>query len=356
VLDEEGVPPELIHLAQAESGFMPRAMSRAAAGGMWQFLSDRGRQYGLNRTAYIDERMDPEKATRAAARHLRDLFDEFGDWYLAIAAYNCGPGNVEKAVERTGYADFWELRRRGTLPAETTNYVPIIVAMAIMQKNAAEYGIDEVQPDPPLEYDTVEIAAPTSLALISDVTDTPLPELLDLNPALLKNVAPAGYALHAPKGAGNQLMTALQLIPEDRRDSWRMHRVSAGETVPSIAKQYGTDAESVMAVNKLESSDAQEGDRLLIPAASRPEASVRRIATSSSNRRSAHRASNRTASRTSSVRTKTASSKGAKATASKTKTAANARAGSSKKSKSSSGATAATARKSSTRLTHVAVR
>jgi membrane-bound lytic murein transglycosylase D len=373
VLDEEGVPQELIHLAQAESGFMPRAMSRAAAGGMWQFLSDRGRQYGLNRTGYIDERMDPEKATRAAARHLRDLFDEFGDWYLAIAAYNCGPGNVEKAVERTGYADFWELRRRGTLPAETTNYVPIIVAMAIMQKNAAEYGIDEVQPDPPLEYDTVEIAAPTSLALISDVTDTPLPELLDLNPALLKNVAPAGYELHAPKGAGNQLMTALQLIPEDRRDSWRMHRVSAGETVASIARQYGTDAESVVAANKLESSDAQEGDRLLIPAAARPEASVRRAATSSSSRTKARRASSRTASKASSARTKTASStktartktassaktassKSATATASKTKTAVAAKAGTSKKSKSSSGASAATARKSSTRLTRVAVR
>ena len=145
ILDEEGVPQELIHLAQAESGFIPRAVSRKAAGGMWQFLTWRGNEYGLKQTRYTDDRMDPEKATRSAARHLRDLYHEFGDWYLAIAAYNCGPGSVEKAVERTGYADFWELRARGVLPAETTNYVPIILAMTIMEKNAAEYGIEGFQ-------------------------------------------------------------------------------------------------------------------------------------------------------------------------------------------------------------------
>ncbi len=170
ILDEEGLPQELIHLAQAESGFIPRALSRKAAGGMWQFLKWRGNEYGLQQTRYTDDRMDPEKATRAAARHLRDLYQEFGDWYLAIAAYNCGPVVVEKAVERTGYADFWELRSRGVLPLETTNYVPVILAMTIMEKNAAEYGLDGIQLDPPLAFDTVEVSAPTSLALVSDIT------------------------------------------------------------------------------------------------------------------------------------------------------------------------------------------
>ncbi len=271
ILDEEGVPQELIHLAQAESGFIPRAVSRKAAGGMWQFLTWRGQQYGLMQTRYTDERMDPEKATRAAARHLRDLFNQFGDWYLAIAAYNCGPGTVEKAVERTGYADFWELRSIGVLPAETTNYVPIILAMTIMEKNAADYGIEGIQLDPALEYDTIELTAPTSLSLVSDITDTPLPQLAALNPAVLRTIAPEGYALHVPKGAAKQLVAALQMIPAERRASWRMHRVGIGETLASIGKRYGISSASIVAANSLEADEALEGDRLLIPAALRPE-------------------------------------------------------------------------------------
>ncbi len=152
ILDEEGVPQELIYLAQAESGFLPRAVSNKQATGMWQFVQFRGRQYGLMQTPYSDDRLDPEKATRSAARHLRDLYAQFGDWYLAIAAYNCGPGNVERAVERTGYADFWELRNRRVLPIETTNYVPIILAITIMAKNPKAYDLDGVVPETPLEY------------------------------------------------------------------------------------------------------------------------------------------------------------------------------------------------------------
>src|SRR6202795_2513111 len=129
VLSEEGVPQDLIYLAQAESAFQPTALSRAGARGMWQFVAYRGQEYGLRHTWWLDERQDPEKATHAAAQHLRDLYKLFGDWYLAMAAYNCGPGNVQKAIERTGYADFWELYRRNVLPRETKNYVPIILAL-----------------------------------------------------------------------------------------------------------------------------------------------------------------------------------------------------------------------------------
>ena len=294
VLDEEGVPQELIHLAQAESGFIPRAVSRAAAGGMWQFLKWRGNEYGLNQTPYTDDRMDPEKATRAAARHLHDLYNEFGDWYLAIAAYNCGPITVEKAVERTGYADFWELRSRGVLPAETTNYVPIILAMTIMEKNAAEYGLDHLQYDPPLEFDTVELSAPTSLALVSDITDSTPAELASLNPAVLRGIAPQNYSLHVPKGSGNQLMATLQMVPAERRTAWRMHKVEPGETLAAIAKRYGATPAGIVSANNLKSPDAVEGDRLLIPAVERPEAparrSVARRSTASSTRRSTTRA------------------------------------------------------------------
>src|SRR5579883_3510506 len=267
ILAEEGLPQELIHLAQAESGFMPRAMSRAAAGGMWQFLAWRGNEYGLNQTPYTDDRMDPEKATRAAAHHLHDLYNEFGDWYLAIAAYNCGPNVVEDAVARTGYADFWELRSRGVLPAETTNYVPIILAMTIIEKNASEYGLDLSQMDPPMEYDTVDVSAPTSLALVSDITDTPLPQLTDLNPALLHTTAPAGYAIHVPKGTGNTLSAGLEMVPVDHRNAWRMHTLEAGETLTTLSRRFGVTPAAIMAANNLKTAEAPEGDRLLIPAA-----------------------------------------------------------------------------------------
>src|SRR5579883_2195094 len=267
ILDEEGVPQELIHLAQAESGFIPRAVSRKAAGGMWQFLKGRGNEYGLMQTRYTDDRMDPEMATRAAARHLHDLYTEFGDWYLAIAAYNCGPGAVEKAVERTGYADFWQLRSLGVLPAETTNYVPIILAMTIMEKNAAEYGLDGIQMDAPLEYDSIETTAPTSLSLVADIADVPVPELASMNPAVLRGIAPENFTLHVPKGSGNQLQATLQMVPAERRADWRIHRVTAGETLAAIGKQYGVTASAITSANNLTSSEAMEGDRLVIPVA-----------------------------------------------------------------------------------------
>ncbi len=271
ILDEEGVPQELLHLAQAESGFIPRAVSTAAAGGMWQFLTWRGQQYGLKQTPYTDDRMDPEKATRAAAHHLHDLYSEFGDWYLAIAAYNCGPGVVEKAVERTGYADFWELRNRGVLPAETTNYVPIILAMTIMEKNAKAYGLDGLTLDPPIEYDTIETPAATSLSLVADITGAPLSDLERLNPAVLRGIAPEHYPIHVPKGTGNQLIAALNLVPPSHCDTWRMHTVTLGETLPVIAKRYGVAAASIVAVNNLNSAEPQSGDRLMIPLAARPD-------------------------------------------------------------------------------------
>jgi membrane-bound lytic murein transglycosylase D len=258
---------------------------------MWQFLKWRGNEYGLQQTRYTDDRMDPEKATRAAAHHLHDLYQEFGDWYLAIAAYNCGPVVVEKAVERTGYADFWELRSRGALPAETTNYVPVILAMTIMEKNAAEYGLDGIELDPPLAFDTVEASAPTSLALISDIIDTPGAEMAALNPAILKGIVPEGYPLRVPKGSGNQLLAALQLIPAEHRNSWRMHRVGAGETLAAIGKRYAALPGTIVAANHLPSAQAAEGDLLLIPAALRVEAPVRRttVAQTTVARTSAHR-------------------------------------------------------------------
>ena len=239
-LADEGVPQELIFLAQAESGFQPRARSWALCVGLWQFERSRGREYGLMQTASTDDRMDPEKATRAAARHLHDLYTHFGDWYLAMAAYNCGPQCVDHAVARTGYADFWTLRRMGVLPQETANYVPAILAMTIIAKNAKDYGLDNVDFEPPIEYDTVQLPTATHLALVAAALDRPLSEIRDLNPAVTRTVAPGGYALHVPKGGLTQLEAAFDAIPSSHRDSWRVHRVEPGDSFAAIAKRYGT--------------------------------------------------------------------------------------------------------------------
>ncbi len=266
ILDEEGVPQELIFLAQAESGFLPRAKSYKSAVGMWQFVQFRGREYGLNQTPLSDDRMDPEKATRAAARHLHDLYATFGDWYLAMAAYNCGPFCVEHAVQRTGYADFWELSRLNVLPKQTANYVPLILAMTIMAKNPKDYELEGVDLDEPVRYDSVDIEAPTHLALIADATERPVSEIQDLNPALLKLVAPAGYQLRVPPGTSAAVRSTLETIPASHRAAWRVHRVLEGETLDEIAHRYATPVSSISAVNqKLRVPSA--GDLVVIPAA-----------------------------------------------------------------------------------------
>ncbi len=269
VLQEEGIPLELIYLAQDESGFLPRAKSVKSCIGLWQFAQFRGREYGLTQTAAVDERMDPEKATRAAAHHLHDLYRHFGDWYLAMAAYDCGPGCVDRAVERTGYADFWELHRLNALPKETMNYVPLILAMTIMAKNPKDYALDDVQPDAPLETNTVEMKAPTSLALAADALGSSVPELQDLNPSLLKPVAPLGFALRIPMGAQNRLTAGLGQVPLERRATWRLHRVEAGESLAMIAKRFGSAPNLLEAANTGSGAGAAPGDLLVVPVANR---------------------------------------------------------------------------------------
>jgi len=248
-LREEGVPEELIFLAQAESGFVPRALSRAMCVGVWQFALFRGKEYGLNKTASTDDRMDPELATRAAARHLHDLYNHFGDWNLAMAAYNCGPGCVDRAIQRTGFADYWQLRRLNVLPKETANYVPAILAMTIISKNAKDYGLDDLDMEQPLEYDTIELQSSTHMALIADAMDRPLAELKELNPSVLRSVAPAGTALHVPKGMVPMVQAAFEAVPANRRDAWRIHKVDEEDTFVSLARRYNTTPALVSSAN-----------------------------------------------------------------------------------------------------------
>ena len=275
ILDEEGVPQELIYLAQAESGFLPRAMSNMAAVGMWQFVKFRGNEYGLKQTPYADERMDPEMATRAAARHLRDLYNQFGDWYLAIAAYNCGPGTVDRAIARTGYADIWELRSRGVLPLETSNYVPIILAMTIMSKNPKDYGLDDVDMDTPIQYDTFVAGSLIHLPLIADAAQVAIGDLKEMNPSLVGSAAPAGYPIRIPKGKLTQVATAMRNVPEDKRGVWRLHRAEEGDSLTSIAKRYNTQFSALETANIHLVSNVEQGDFVVLPAAPVVVAAVR---------------------------------------------------------------------------------
>ena len=267
ILKQEGVPQDLIYLAQAESGFQPTAVSRAGARGIWQFMGSRARGYGLQRSMWVDDRQDPERSTRAAARHLRDLYGQFGDWYLAMAAYNSGPGTVQAAVKRTGYADFWELYRRNVLPKETRNYVPIILAVTIMTKNLSHYGFDDVSMDEPATFDSVTINYPVDLRLVADCVETTPAQLQQLNPSLLRLSTPKEgvFELHLPAGAKQQYQTAIAAIPAGMRLWWRYPTVHPGDTMASLARTYHTTPKAIEEANHLDGTEIPTDAKVIIP-------------------------------------------------------------------------------------------
>jgi membrane-bound lytic murein transglycosylase D len=268
-LRDQGVPQDLIYLAVAESGFQPQAMNaRSGAGGMWQFMPTGA--YGLARNGWFDERFDPQKSSIAYAKYMKTLYNQFGDWYLAMAAYDWGPGNVQRAVMRTGYADFWELYRRNVLPGETKNYVPGIIAAIIMAKNPEQYGLDKIVPDAAMMSDTVTVDYAIDLRLVADVTNSSLLEIVALNPSLLRMTTPRdmSFDLHVPVGTRDVFAERIKEIPEDKRTSWRFHVVHGGETLDGIATTLHAHANDVAATNGLAASDGVDaGDELVIPVA-----------------------------------------------------------------------------------------
>ena len=267
-LSDAGLPQDLIYLAVAESGFQPQVVNRGSgAGGMWQFMPFQG-AYGLARNGYFDERFDPEKSSLAYARYMKYLYATLGDWYLAMAAYNWGPGNVQRAVQRTGYADFWELYRRNALPTATKNYVPGIIAAAIMAKNPQQYGLTSLVPDAPMLSDTVTVDYAIDLRLVADLTDSTVPEIVALNPALLRLATPRDivYDLHLPPGTKDTFNTRLKDIPEEDRSTWRFHVVKPNETLDTIATSFHARLDTVAAYNDVTPSKPIEvGDELVIP-------------------------------------------------------------------------------------------
>ena len=266
VLQQEGVPQDLIYLAVAESGFQPRAVNRrSGAGGMWQFMPYTN-GYGLERNRWVDTRFDPIASTHAYARYIKELHAEFGDWYLAMAAYDWGPLAVQRSVQRTGYADFWELYKRNVLPEETKNYVPIILAAAIMAKNPAQYGLSDLSPDPPLVMDTVTVHYSVDLRLVADVTGASVAELEDLNPSLLHMRTPPDedFDLHLPLGTKDLYEKRIALIPEKHRDSWRYYLAGPGATLNGVSERFHVKAAEIASANHLAAHEAIAPDTALV--------------------------------------------------------------------------------------------
>jgi membrane-bound lytic murein transglycosylase D len=198
------------------------------------------------------------------------LYNQFGDWYLAMAAYNSGPGTVQAAVKRTGYADFWQLYQRNVLPKETRNYVPIIVAVTIMAKNPEQYGLQDLVVQKPVPYDAVKINYPVDLRLVAECVDASAADLQDLNPSLLRLTTPkdTDFELHVPAGTKDRYLSAIAAIPPDMRVWWRYHKVAPGDTLASVSRTYHTTSQAIAEANNLEADSELEAEsKLIIPVA-----------------------------------------------------------------------------------------
>lgn len=292
IFKEERVPLDLIWLAQAESVWKPNALSRAAAKGIWQFIPSTGSRYGLSQSQWIDQRSHPEMSTRAAARYLRFLHDYFaGDWLLAMAAYNSGENRVAGAIAKCGYADFWEIHRRGLLPQETRNYVPIILSIVIISKNQGRYGFN-VTPEPPLNFDIFELPGQTDLKVVADMMGLPYESIQDMNPELRRGASPPNqtYNIKIPKGMKKQLEVAYAALPEDQRVrrvvipreevaevirprysvQTASYEVRRGDTLAALARRHGVSVKELARINGLSARGSlKKGQAIRIPSSAR---------------------------------------------------------------------------------------
>ena len=264
VFSQEGVPVDVTWLGQVESAWKPKAMSWASASGLWQFVPGTGRQFGLKQTAWIDERNSFEQATRASAQYLKSLATHYnGDWELAMAAYNTGAGNVDRAIARAGTANFWAIYPY--IMQETRNYVPNILATILIAKNPEKYGFKGIRPDAPMSYDVVQVPTTTSLQLVADATDSNLDYIRGLNPELKRDVTPRGetYNVRVPAGRAKQFVALLKRVPGDRRDTARVISVAPGEDLQSVASRTGVSLAQLQAMNN--GVDLKSTTKLVVP-------------------------------------------------------------------------------------------
>jgi LysM repeat protein len=248
IFKEEGVPENVAWLGQVESAWKPSAMSHMAASGLWQFIPGTGARYGLRRTAYVDERNSFDEATRASARYLKFLYNRYGNWELAIAGYNCGEGNVDKAIRRAGVANFWAAYPY--LPRETRNYVPNILATILIANNPHQYGFGHIRPAAPLRYDRIRIPASTNLNLVAQASDTTVQYLRYLNPHLRSNITPPEpYIVNVPAGKANEVFALFRRIPASKVNNTNLANSAAGETWQTISNRTGVSVADLMAAN-----------------------------------------------------------------------------------------------------------
>jgi membrane-bound lytic murein transglycosylase D len=266
IFEEEGLPKDLAYMAHVESAYKYNAFSRAKAKGIFQFIAGTGRRYGLRTDSWIDERSDPEKATRAAAAYLRDLYGMFGDWYLALAAYNAGEGKIQRVMERTGQGDFWSLASRRVLRNETVNYVPAILAATLISKDPKRFGF-EFEPEPPMEYETVRVEGSVHLKVLARCAGTDLETMQKLNPALRRRQTPPGTTeVRVPPGTGATMLASLAAVPAAERSAMARHVVAKGETLARIAHRYGVRASAIQKANRMGKRTAvRPGESLLVP-------------------------------------------------------------------------------------------
>ncbi|HEX9263290.1 MAG TPA: transglycosylase SLT domain-containing protein [Candidatus Binatia bacterium] len=270
VLSQEGLPEELGYLALLESEFVVTTTSRNGAVGLWQFVATTARQYGLRIDEWVDERRDPVKSTRAATRYLKDLHDYYGRWYLATAAYNAGPGNVDRALQQSGAKDFWNIKAKAQLSEETRNFVPKFVAISLIATDPKKYGLDDVRYVPPLDYEEVELKTPIKLATLAQTAETDIADIRNLNPALLRDVTPPGEAdfhVNLPVGKASVLLAkSNEKTSEKDAQAAQLvtHEVKRGETLFSIARFYGLEVRALMEFNGLTTPRLRIGQKLRI--------------------------------------------------------------------------------------------
>lgn len=269
ILAEENVPLELRYLAMAESGLNPEARSWAGAVGMWQFMPGTGRRYGLSVNVWVDERRDPEKATRAAARHLRDLYEEFDDWHLAMAAFNCGAGCVRRALRRTDAANpsYWDAY--DYLPRETRGYVPMFIAAAHVMENPEAYGFEPAPPASAFSYDYVAVHGNMlSLDRLAELAGTDASVLHSLNPELRRQRIPPSkdrYRLRIPLGTYPRFVWNYADLPEHQKQPATTYTVRSGDTLSEIAQRYGTTTGALKRLNGLNNTLIRQGQHLVVP-------------------------------------------------------------------------------------------